>query len=188
MTRVGPALVGAILLSCSGDPPGKVSSPASPPDASAPAGPTAAADASAAMTADKRTFVDLVLDLPPGLVLGADTREEVPSRIPSAPPSAEYFRSYGDGGEPHLFFFTWDGFPTRDRGPMQAVESWKLAIDSAEADISRTSHFFGQAQEVLVAHFEGPPPAKRRYMIYTTRLDRAAFEALLRSIAFSPRP
>ena len=91
-----------------------------------------------------------------------------------------------DGGEPHLFLFTWDGFPTRDRGPMQAVESWTLAIDTSEAKVSRTSLFFGQAQEVLVAHFEGPAPAKRRYMIYTKRPDRGAFEALLRGIRFAP--
>lgn len=140
------------------------------------------------MTADTRTFVDLVLKLPPGLALGADTREEVPSPIPGAPPAAEYFRSYGDAGEPNLFFFAWDGTPTRDRGPMKAVESWKVQVDSAAVDVSRTSHFFGQAKEVLVAHFEGPPPARRRYMIYTTRLDRAAFEALLTGSRFSPKP
>lgn len=134
------------------------------------------------------SFVELVLNLPSGLVVSADTREEEPALIPGAPPTVAYFRSYAEGGPPHLFFFAWDGVPTRDRGPMKAVESWTVAVDSVEANVSRTSHFFGTAQEVLVAHFEGPPPARRRYMIYTTRRDRGGFEAVLKGLRFSPGP
>lgn len=184
MRPTGPALAAAISISCAGGVPGN--EPARSQVASTPTDPTTPPTANAAKTPDMLTFVDLLLPSELGLVVVDDTRDQVPSPIPEAAPSVEYFRSYRDGGEPHLFLFTWDGFPTRDRGPMQAVESWTLAIDTSEAKVSRTSLFFGQAQEVLVAHFEGPAPAKRRYMIYTKRPDRGAFEALLRGIRFAP--
>ncbi|WP_437717112.1 hypothetical protein WMF45_12285 [Sorangium sp. So ce448] len=138
------------------------------------------------MTSSTPTFVDLVLTLPTGFTLQADTREEVSSLIPGSP-AVEHFWSYQDASGQGLYFFAWEGTPTRDRGPMKAVETWKVQVGSADATVSRTSHFFGHEKEVLVAHFEGPPPARRRYMIYTPRLDRAAFDTLLAAIRFSPK-
>lgn len=172
-------------MSCAGG----VANEETPPKAGAAAAsgePSKPSTGSAVKTPDMLRFVDLILPATPGLVVGDDTRESVASPIPGAAPSVEHFRSYGDGGAPFLFLFTWDGFPTRDRGPMKAVESWTIMVDSSEANVSRTSLFFGQAQEVLVAHFEGPAPARRRYMMYTKRLDRGAFEALLQGIRFAP--
>lgn len=131
------------------------------------------------------TFVDLRIPLAPGMVQVADDRREDPSPIPGGAPSVEYFRSFGDGGDPFLFVFTWDGFPARDRGPMKAITSWKLAGAEVEFTVTHASMFFGRAQEVLVAHFPGLDG--QRYMIYTTRVDRPAFEALLRGIHVARR-
>ena len=185
MRRV--VVVGALLVSCG------PTAPKPPTASSAATTPTEpAATKTTTMTPEQPTsaptFVDLALTLAPGVVPVADTRESDPSPIPGAAPSVEYFRSYGDGGEPFLFLFTWDGMPSRDRGPMQAAESWKLSVAGLEVQVSRTSVFFGQGQEVLVAHFEGPAPAKRRYMIYTKRVDRPAFEAFLQGIRAAPKP
>ncbi|MCL2777970.1 MAG: hypothetical protein FWD73_08195 [Polyangiaceae bacterium] len=136
------------------------------------------------MSTDKGTFVDLVLNLPSGFTLDDDTRDEELSNFGTR--SVEHFRSYNDAGGQRLLFFAWDGMPLHDRGPMVAAEKWKVRIDSVEANVSRTSLFFGRKQEVLVAHFKGPSPARRQYMIYTTRVDKAAFDALLAGIRFSP--
>jgi hypothetical protein len=173
MKRAALSLVGVLLASCSAG---------SAPDDARPS----ASAPSASMTSDKNTFVELVLTLPPGFTLGDDTRTDVPSPIPGQAAAAEYFRSYTGPRGRGLYFFAWDGHPTRDRGPMMAVETWKAPVGSQEASVSRTSHFFGQEQEVLAAHFEGPPPARRRYMIYTKPADRAMFDALLSAIRFSP--
>ncbi|WP_437298596.1 hypothetical protein [Sorangium sp. So ce426] len=171
-------LASALALSCSS---GTSTEHAAPPPTAA-----SAPGTSPTMTSSTSTFVDLVLTLPTGLTLQADTREEVSSLIPGSP-AVEHFRSYQDASGQGLYFFAWEGAPTRDRGPMKAVETWKVQVGSADATVSRTSHFFGHEREVLVAHVEGPPPARRRYMIYTTRLDRAVFDALLAAIRFSPR-
>lgn len=134
------------------------------------------------MTSD--TFLDLVLTLPPGYTLRDAKREEQASPIPGAQPTIEYFRSYTSPDSHDIYFFGWDGFPVRDRGPMSVVESWKVRIGEIEANVSRTGFFFGVKQEVLAAHFEGPPPAKHRYMIYTKRPDKDAFNALLQGLRF----
>lgn len=68
--------------------------------------------------------------------------------------------------------------------PGYALRDDKLRIGEIEANVSRTGFFFGVKQEVLAAHFEGPPPAKRRYMIYTKRPGKDDFNALLQGLRF----
>jgi hypothetical protein len=181
-TRSGSAFGLALLASFIGNQALAVT-PATPP-------------AGGSVKTDKaRQFAGISFQLPPGFDKKDETKDSIPSPIPSAPPTTETFRSYANREKHGIYFFHWDGIPMRDRGPMQAAESWEATVDGVKAKVSLTTHFFGHAKQVLVAHFTGPAPAEHRYMIYTTVLDKAAFAALLASIRFdgraavkSPRP
>jgi len=133
----------------------------------------------------QETFAGLGFALPAGFTLKDSTSDKVDSRIPGAPPTVEQFRSYVDAAGHGLYFFHWDGFDIRDRGPMVVAEKWETTVGGEKATISLTSTFFGKAQRVLAAHFAGPPPARNRYLIYTTLIDKAAFETLLGSARFT---
>ncbi|MBI5478272.1 MAG: hypothetical protein HY906_05410 [Deltaproteobacteria bacterium] len=139
----------------------------------------------APMTAPSdQTFAELSFTLPAGFTRKDSTEEEVASPIPGAPPTVEHFRSYVDAAGRGIYFFHWDGIPVRDRGPMVVAEKWEATVGGEKATVSLTSTFFGREQRVLVAHFAGPAPKGKRYMIYTTFVDKAAFGALLASVRF----
>jgi len=132
-----------------------------------------------------QTFAGLTFTLPAGFTLKDSTEEKVASPIPGAPPTVEHFRSFVNAAGQGLYLFYWDGIPVRDRGPMVVAEKWETTVGGEKATISLTSTFFGKAQRVLAAHFAGPPPARNRYLIYTTLIDKAAFETLLGSARFT---
>jgi hypothetical protein len=134
----------------------------------------------------ERTFEGLIFVMLPGFTLKEDRKEEVPSRIPEGTPSVERFQSHVDAAGHGVYLFAWDDIPQRDRGPMKAEESWTAQVGTEIAQISLASFFFGQPKQVLVAHFQGPAPKKRPYMVYTTLIDRNAFASLLASMRFEP--
>jgi hypothetical protein len=137
-------------------------------------------------TTEKGSFAGLALTPPAAFSLKDDTTEKVRSPIPGAPPTVERFRSYQDRAGHAIYLFSWDGLP-RDRGPMAVAEQWKTTVGGEPATVSLTSMFFGRQQQVLVTHVVGPAPARNRYMIYTTLLDRPAFAAMLASARFVDR-
>lgn len=139
----------------------------------------------AAAPAEER-FGQLSFPAPPGFTRVDDTTEEIPSPIPGQPPHREDFRSFtGPAGE-GLYFFHWDGHPSRDRGPMAVETSWDAEVAGQQAKVSQTTMFFGVEQRVLVAHFGGPDG--HRYLVYMKSADpkvapeRDRFMAILASI------
>lgn len=127
-------------------------------------------------------FVEIAVVPPAGFKQKDDTKEEIEGLIPGRP-ATEWFRSFTGPGGQGLYLFAWDGTPRRDRGPMKAVETWKIQADGLDISVSRTSHFFGHAQEVHVAHFAGPKPAGKRYMIYAEGMDRPTFDRVISGIS-----
>jgi len=67
---------------------------------------------------------------------------------------------------------------------MVAAQTWEQKVDGRTARVSFATTFFRLRQEVLVAHVEGPN--HRRYLVYTSALDRLAFENLLAGMRFVP--
>jgi len=128
------------------------------------------------------TFDELSYPPPAGYALKDDTTERIPSLIPGTEPAVERYRSYVGSAGHRLHLFSFRGLSSRDRGPMKAEESWNLPVDGREARISRVSMFFGAAQNLLTAHFDGPSGA--HYLVYTDQLDRARFEAFLATLKF----
>jgi hypothetical protein len=132
------------------------------------------------------TFAGIRLTVPEGYVEQADTVEQLPSLlVPHFPPTHEWFRRYVHAAGHHLTLFCWDGLP-RDRGPRVAESRWEMTVDHRTVQVSLATPFFRVKQRVLVAHFEGPRPASRRYLVYTDVEDTAAFERLLASVRFVP--
>ncbi len=129
------------------------------------------------------TFAGLRFRVPEGFELAADTEETLVSPVPHFPPGREWFRSYRHPAGEHLSLFCWDGSP-RDRGPMVAAERWTQKVDGRTAHVSFATTFFRRKQEVLVAHVEGP--RHWRHLVYTSALDRMAFERLLAGMRFVP--
>ena len=127
-------------------------------------------------------FDELAYPAPAGFTLKDDTYEDIASPIPGGQPASERFRSYVDAGGNGIYLFCFRGFSGRDRGPMKAEASWTLKLDGREARLSETSMFFGTQQHLLTAHFDGPSGAD--YLVYTTRIDRPAFETFLRTLSF----
>lgn len=125
----------------------------------------------------EQTFDELRFPAPAGFSLKDDTTEAIPSAVPGSEPAVERFRSYVDAAGNGIYLFSFRGFSGRDRGPMKADESWTRQVAGREARLSRASMLFGRNQNVLSAHFDGPSGA--HYLVYTTRLDRAAFETFL---------
>jgi hypothetical protein len=133
-------------------------------------------------------FGQLIFQIPSGFKQASDIQEKITSPIPGGKPILESFRSYqGEAGE-GIYFFHWDGFPPRDRGPMVTEQTWEIVVAGQKASVSQTSMFFGVQQRVLTAHFEGKNG--HRYLIYMKTADpkiapdRTRFLAILDTIRF----
>ena len=136
-------------------------------------------------SSSQQTFEGLTFSLPPGFSPAADEMSEGASPFRGAGLTTEHFRSYFDGSGNGIFFLCWHGPFVRDRGAMAVEERWETQVDGQPATISLTHTFFGRKQRVLVAHFQSPEPEPHRYMIYTTRVDREMFEAMLQGARFA---
>ena len=136
----------------------------------------------------EQRFGNLRFSLPTTFRQVADTSEDTPSPIPGAPPTREHFRSYSSSDGQGIYFFHWESYPTRDRGPMVAEQEWQVLIDGQKGHISLTTIFFGAKQRVLTAHFAAPNGD--RYLIYQKTKDpqqapeREGFLAMLGTIRF----
>jgi hypothetical protein len=134
----------------------------------------------------EQRFGSLIFSLPATFRQVDDTSEDIPSPIPGAPPTHEHFRSYASPDGQGLYFFHWESYPTRDRGPMVAEQEWHVLIGSQEGIVSLTTTFFDMEQRVLTAHFAAPNG--NRYLIYQKTKDphqapeREGFLALLGTI------
>jgi hypothetical protein len=141
-----------------------------------------------APTIVEQRFGNLRFSLPATFRQVDDTSEDTPALIPGAPPTREYFRSYTSPEGQGLYLFHWEGFPTRDRGPMVAEQEWQVLIDGQEGHVSLTTTFFHIKQRVLTAHFAAPNGD--RYLIYQKTKDpqqapdRNCFLAMLGTIRF----
>jgi hypothetical protein len=149
---------------------------------------TAAERKNMASTMMEQSFGNLRFSLPTTFRQVDDTSEDTPSPIPGAPPTREHFRSYSSSDGQGSYFFHWESYPTRDRGPMVAEQEWQVLIDGQKGHISLTTIFFGDKQRVLTAHFAAPNGD--RYLIYQKTKDphqapeREGFLALLGTIRF----
>lgn len=132
----------------------------------------------------QQTFQGLSIKIPTTFLMKDDTHEKVSSPIPGAAPGTEHFRSYVDSAGNGIYLFCFDGTNGRDRGPMAVDKQWETTIGSETVRVSLTSVFFGAKKRVLAAHFSGPAPKQSRYLIYTTLVDEAMFNALLSSARF----
>jgi hypothetical protein len=149
---------------------------------------TAAEGKNMTPTMVEQRFGNLRFSLPTTFRQVADTSENTPSPIPGAPPTREHFLSYHSSDGQGIYFFHWEGYPTRDYGPMVAEQQWEVPIDGQKAHISLTAIFFGDKQRVLTAHFAAPNGD--RYLIYQKTKDpqqapdRESFLAILGTIRF----
>ena len=149
---------------------------------------TAAEGKNMTSTMMEQRFGNLRFSLPTTFRQVADTSEDTPSPIPGAPPTREHFRSYSSSDGQGIYFFHWESYPTRDRGPMVAEQQWQVLIDGQKGIVSLTTTFFDMEQRVLTAHFAAPNGD--RYLIYQKTKDpqqapeREGFLALLGTIRF----
>lgn len=132
----------------------------------------------------QQSFQELSIKIPASFVMKDNTQEKIASPIPGAAPGVESFRSYVDSAGNAIYLFCWDGTNGRDRGPMAVDKQWETTIGSEPVKVSLTNMFFGAKKRVLTAHFSGPAPKEKRYLIYTTLVDEAMFNALLQSARF----
>ena len=136
----------------------------------------------------EQRFGNLRFSLPATFRLADDTSEDISPLIPGTPPTRESFRSYASADGQGLYLFHWEGFPTRDRGPMVADQEWQVLIDGQKGLVSLTTTFFGTKQRVLTAHFTAPNGD--RYLIYQKTKDpqqapdRESFLAMIGTIRF----
>jgi hypothetical protein len=139
------------------------------------------------LTVEQR-FGNLIFSLPATFRQVADTSEDTPALFPGVPPTREHFRSYTSADGQGIYFFRWEGVPTRDRGPMVVEQEWPVLIDGQNGRVSLTTLFFRTPQRVLTAHFSASDGD--RYLIYQKTKDpqqapeREGFLALLATIRF----
>ena len=134
----------------------------------------------------------LAYPVPKGFKKKAESKDAIPSPVPGAKPTNETYRSYEGPKGSQLVFFHWDGFPHRDRGPMQADKSWPVVIDGQKGTVTLTKMFFGTQQRVLVAHFRGP--GGHVFLAYQATADpknkapeRSPFMAMLGTFRFASK-
>ena len=90
-------------------------------------------------------------------------------------------------GDAELYAFLWTPNPPRDGGPMVAADTYDGVLLRTPVTITRTSQFFGSAQEVLTASTTIASP-QSQLMIYARRLSLEDFRAVLAGVAFNPPP
>lgn len=130
-----------------------------------------------------KTFVlaGLLVILGPDFTQMSNTSEPMEGLIPGTRVVED--AAHWQSPEGDLYGFCFRPYPARDRGPMVAVESWKVEVAGTTAELSRTSMFFGVEQEVLVAHWK---TEEAQWMFYSPNLSRGSFEEILSRCAFSP--
>lgn len=88
-------------------------------------------------------------------------------------------------GDAELYVFLWTPVAPRDGGPMVAIETFDGTLLGNPVTITRTSQFFGSAQEVLTTATKIASPDSQ-LMIYARKLPLEDFKAVLAGVAFNP--
>lgn len=104
------------------------------------------------------------------------SRESISGPIPDQKPTTQIFVEVTRNGK-KAYIFYWDGQPYRDLGPMAGKESWQFNFLGEKVNITRTTIFMGQEQEVLVLHHK--PNEDTQLMIYSKYMNREEFHEML---------
>lgn len=103
-------------------------------------------------------------------------RKSISGPIPDQKPTTQIFVEVTRNGK-KAYIFYWDGPPYRDLGPMAGKESWQFNFLGEKVNITRTTIFMGQEQEVLVLHHK--PNKDTQLMIYSKNMNREEFHEML---------
>ena len=104
------------------------------------------------------------------------SRESISSPIPDQKPTTRLFVEI-TRNDKTAYIFYWDGHPYRDLGPMVKKESWQFKFLGQDVNITRTTMFMGQDQEVFVVHHK--PDEYTQLMIYSKDMTKKEFQEML---------
>jgi len=107
------------------------------------------------------------------------SRESISGPIPDQQPTTQIFVEVTKNDK-KAYIFYWDGHPYRDFGPMAEKESWSFKFFGENANITKTTMFMGQEQEVLVLHHK--PDEQAQLMIYSKDMNKEEFHEMLGKI------
>ena len=104
------------------------------------------------------------------------SKESLPGPISDQNPTTQIFVEV-TRCEKKAYIFYWDGHPHRNLGPMAEKESWQFKFLGEVGNVTRTSMFMGQEQEVLVVHLRYDD--KTQLMIYSKDMNKDEFHEML---------
>jgi hypothetical protein len=104
------------------------------------------------------------------------SRESIPGPISDQNPTTQIFVEV-TRNEKKAYIFYWEGHPRRDLGPLVAKASWQFRFLGEDVNVTMTSMFMGQEQEVLVVHHR--PDRKTQLMIYSKDMNKDEFHEML---------
>lgn len=124
----------------------------------------------------EKDALSLPLTIAQEYIVTNTSKESLPGPIPDQNPTTQIFVEV-TRSEKKAYIFYWDGHPHRDLGPMVEKESWQFKFLGGDVNVTRTSMFMGQEQEVLVVHHR--PDEKTQLMIYSKDMNKDEFHEML---------